>query len=105
MLQLLLQLLLLTANINHLCLLPVWFPVYVIVTIFKHYACTVLYKLFVEVSLATRAPQTLQRPLPNLLKIAIKGSLVALHGFTMHVASSPGTISSFAVLHTEKLAF
>ena len=33
------------------------------------------------------------------------GSLVALYGSAMHVALSPGTVLSFAVLHTKKLAF
>ena len=32
------------------------------------------------------------------------GSLVVLYGSTVHVALYPGTIPSFAVLHTEKLA-
>ena len=55
------------------------------------------------------AHASMRRPLADLLKIAI-GSMLALYGSTVHVviyavALSPGLISSFAVLHTEKFAF
>ena len=45
------------------------------------------------------------RPLPDLLKIAIEGACLHYRALLCAVALSPGIVPSFAVLHTEKLAF